>query len=180
MSDERGDGRRPREGGPGPGGDRAPWDRGSDPALAALETELAGVARRVERRIDPGVAALVAAIGTLAVVGALLLPWVGGATGWQLLVGAESAGPLPRLFTYTVTAFGIVASVLALTTRYWALAWISAVGCGISLVNGVWAVWSRQTGVPEGVEGPGPGLILAVVGVALLTFTWARISLQRR
>jgi hypothetical protein len=41
-------------------------------------------------------------------------------------------------------------------------------------------VWSRQTGVPEGVEGPGPGLILAVVGVALLTFTWARISLQRR
>jgi hypothetical protein len=67
-----------------------------------------------------------------------------------------------------------------LTTRYWALAWISAVGCGISLVNGVWAVWSRQTGVPEGVEGPGPGLILAVVGVALLTFTWARISLQRR
>ncbi|MEU7819005.1 hypothetical protein [Pseudonocardia sp. NPDC049154] len=176
MSDERASGGDRQ----GSGGDRAPWDRDPDPTLSALETELAGVARRVERKIDPGVAALVAAIGTLAVVAALLLPWVDGATGWQLLVGAQSVGPLPRLFTFTATAFGIVTSALALTTRYWALAWISAVGCGISLVNGVWAVWSRQTVAPEGVEGPGPGLILAVVGVALLTFTWARISLQRR
>ncbi|MCE3553805.1 hypothetical protein LWC33_20405 [Pseudonocardia sp. RS11V-5] len=176
MSDERTSGGDRQ----GPDGDRAPWDREVDPRLSALETELAGVARRVERKIDPGAAALVAAIGTLAVVGALLLPWVAGATGWQLLVGAASAGPLPRLFTFTATAFGLVASALALTTRYWALAWISAVGCGISLVNGVWAVWSRQTVAPEGLQGPGPGLILAVVGVALLTFTWARISLQRR
>ncbi|MFR9804405.1 hypothetical protein ACL02T_19265 [Pseudonocardia sp. RS010] len=175
MSDERS----PRDR-PGAGSDRAPWDRESDPALSALETELAGVARRVERRIDPGLAALVAAIGTVVVVAGLLLPWVAGATGWQLLVGAESAGPLPRLFTFTATAFGVVASALALSTRYWALAWVSAVGCGISLVNGVWAVWSRQTLAPEGVEGPGPGLVLAVVGVGLLTFTWARIALQRR
>ncbi|WP_433503263.1 Rv2732c family membrane protein [Pseudonocardia halophobica] len=176
MSDERTSGGDRQ----GPGGDRAPWDRDPDPTLSALETELAGVARRVERKIDPGAAALVAAVGTLAVVGALLLPWIEGATGWQLLVGAQSAGPLPRLFTFTLTAFGIVTSTLALTTRYWALAWISAVGCGISVVNGVWAVWSRQTVAPEGVEGPGPGLILAVLGVVLLTFTWARISLQRR
>jgi hypothetical protein len=176
MGDERG----PREDRQGSGGDRAPWEREVDPALSALEAELAGVARRVERKIDPGVAALVAAIGTLAVVGALLLPWVGGAAGWQVLVGAQSAGPLPRLFAFTVTGFGLVASALALTTRYWALAWVSAVGCGISLVNGVWAVWSRQTVAPEGVQGPGPGLVLAVLGVALLTFTWARISLQRR
>ncbi|GAA1858493.1 hypothetical protein GCM10009836_43410 [Pseudonocardia ailaonensis] len=159
---------------------KAPWEREDDPSLAALQTEIEGVARRVERRIDPGVAALVAAIGTLAVVASLLLPWVGGATGWQLLVGAQAAGPLPRLFTFTLTAFGLVVSALALTTRVWALAWLAAVGSGISLVNGVWAIWSRQIGVPEGVAGPGPGLVIGVLGAALLTFTWARIALQRR
>lgn len=157
--------------------EKAPWDKGE---LAALESELAGVARRVERRIDPGAAALVAAVGVLAVVGGLLLPWVGSVTGWQILVGAENLGPLPRLFTITVTLFGLAASVLALTTRLWALAWVSAVGCGISAVTGVWAIWTRQSGALEGIEGPGPGLILAAVAAAVLTFTWAKISLQRR
>lgn len=157
--------------------EKAPWERGD---LSALENELAGVARRVEHRIDPGVAAVVAAVGVLGVVGGLLLPWVGSTTGWQLLVGAEYLGPLPRLFTITATVFGLVTSVLALTTRFWALAWVSAVGCGIATVNGIWAIWTRQTGALEGVEGPGPGLILAAVAMALLTFTWAKIALQRR
>jgi len=157
--------------------EKAPWERGD---LSALENELAGVARRVEHRIDPGVAAVVAAVGVLGVVGGLLLPWVGSMTGWQLLVGAEYLGPLPRLFTITATAFGLVTSVLALTTRFWALAWVSAVGCGIATVNGIWAIWTRQTGALEGVEGPGPGLILAAVAMVVLTFTWARIALQRR
>jgi len=157
--------------------EKAPWERGD---LSALESELAGVARRVEHRIDPGVAAVVAAVGVLGVVGGLLLPWVGSTTGWQLLVGAEYLGPLPRLFTITATAFGLVTSVLALTTRFWALAWVSAVGCGIATVNGIWAIWTRQTGALEGVEGPGPGLILAAVAMVVLTFTWARIALQRR
>lgn len=170
--------------------DKAPWERGSNGGsgnggsgngtdLSALETELAGVARRVERRIDPGVAALVAAVGVLAVVGGLLLPWVGSTTGWQLLVGVENLGPLPRLFTITATLFGLVASVLALTTRLWAIAFTAAVGCGISTVTGVWAIWTRQSGALEGVVGPGPGLILAAVAVAVLTFTWAKIALQR-
>jgi hypothetical protein len=157
--------------------EKAPWERGD---LSALETELAGVARRVERRIDPGMAALVAAVGVLAVVGGLLLPWVGSATGWQILVGAVNLGPLPRLFTITATLFGLVASTLALTTRLWALAWVAAVGSGIATVNGVWAIWTRQSGALEGIEGPGPGLILAAVACAMLTFTWAKISLQRR
>ncbi|WP_181783876.1 Rv2732c family membrane protein [Pseudonocardia pini] len=160
--------------------EKAPWERGESGDLSALETELASVARRVEQRIDPGVAALVAAVGVLAVVGGLLLPWVGSATGWQLLVGAEYLGPLPRLFTITATAFGLVTSVLALTTRFWALAWVSAVGSGISTVTGLWAIWTRQSGALEGIEGPGPGLIIAALAMAVLTFTWARISLQRR
>ncbi|GAA4552436.1 hypothetical protein [Pseudonocardia xishanensis] len=159
--------------------EKAPWEHGGG-ELSALESELAGVARRVERRIDPGVAALVAAVGVLAVVGGLLLPWVGSTAGWQLLVGAQYLGPLPRLSTITATVFGLVTGVLALTTRLWALAWVSAVGSGIATVNGIWAIWTRQTGAFEGIDGPGPGLILTVLATALLTFTWAKISLQRR
>jgi hypothetical protein len=155
----------------------SPFDRQEE--LSALETELQSVARRVERRIDPGLAALVAAVGVLAVVGALLLPWIEGAPGWEILVGEQAFGPLPRLFTFTATAFGLVTSVLALTTRFWALAWLSAVGCGIATINGVWAIWTRQSGALEGISGPGAGLIIAVLAVVLLTFTWAKIALQR-
>jgi hypothetical protein len=154
-------------------------DRPFPEELSSLESELAGVAKRVERRFDPGATAMVVAIGVVALIGALLLPWVGPAVGWQILVGAEWFGVLPRMFTVTALAFGVIASALALTTRFWALAWLSAVGCGISFINGLWAIWSRQIGIPQGLDGPGPGLLLAVVVVLVLAATWARIALRR-
>ncbi|WP_214369193.1 hypothetical protein [Pseudonocardia sp. H11422] len=147
--------------------------------LSRLDAELAGVARRVERRIDPGATAMVVSVAVLVLIGALLLPWTGSARGWEILVGAERLGLLPQLFTVTAVGFGVVGSTLALATRRWGLAWLCAVGCGISVINGVWAIWSRQIGVPEGASGPGPGLILAVVAVLTLAVSWARIALRR-
>ena len=155
-------------------------DRDVPEELVALDKELAGVTRRVERRTDPSpAAALVVAIAMLALLGGLLLPWSGPALGWQVLAGVASIGPLPRLFTFTSLGFGLVISALALGTRWWGLAWLAAFGCGFSVVHGVWAIWSRQTGVPTGGAGPGIGLLLAVVAMLVLAVSWVRIAVRR-
>lgn len=154
-------------------------DRGIPDELAELDAELAGVQRRVERRTDPGPTALPVAVAMFALVIALVLPWTGSALGWQILAGAEFFGPLPRLFTFTALGFGLVGSSLALATRWWGLAWVCAAGCGFSVINGVWAVWSRQTGVPTGGTGPAIGMVLALLAVVVLAACWTRIALRR-
>jgi hypothetical protein len=155
-------------------------DRSPSPDdLGALEAELAEVERRVARRVDPGVPAVAAAVGVLLVVVALMLPWTGGVPGWQILAGIENFGALPRLFTITSVGFGVLGSAVALATRYWAAAFVCAVGCGFSVVNGVWAIWSRQVNVPQGGTGPGIGLVLAVLAMIALTACWVRIAGRR-
>ncbi len=147
--------------------------------LRELDAEVAGLADRIERRFDPGARALVVALGVLVLIGSVLLPWIGGSPGWQVLAGTAGYGPLPRLFTYTMTGFGVLGSMLALVTRRWVVAFVCAVGCGISTVNGIWAIWSRQIGADSGLAPPQVGLVLGVIGVLVLTFTWAGVALRR-
>ncbi|GJF02901.1 hypothetical protein PSD17_18630 [Pseudonocardia sp. D17] len=154
-------------------------EQGMTDGLSELDRELRDVARRVERRIDPGATAMVVSIAVLVLIGAFLLPWIGDVAGWSILVGGEWFGILPRLFTITALLFGVVGSALALGLRYWALAWVCAAGCGISTINGVWAVWSRQISVPQGGVGPSIGLVLALLAIVVLAATWARIALRR-
>ncbi len=92
------------------------------------------------------------------------------------MLSSGTSGPLPTLFSFTMTGFAVVVSAAALLTRLWALAWFAAFGCGISSVNGLWAIWSQQTGAEAG---PGFGMVLGVVAVVLLTFVWAGAALQR-
>jgi hypothetical protein len=147
--------------------------------LAALDAELDRATRRAERRIDPGPAALVVSVAMLVLIGALVLPWTGSVQGWEVLAGLVPLGLLPPLFAYTSLGFGLVASALALATRWWGLAWLSAVGCGFSVVTGVWAIWSRQVAVRAGLTGPGVGMVLAVLAVLVLAATWVRIATRR-
>jgi hypothetical protein len=147
--------------------------------LASLEAELAEAERRVARRVDPGATALPVAAAVLAVLVSLLLPWSGGAPGWQVLAGTVNFGPLPRLFTVTAVGFGVLGSAVGLAGRHWATAWACAVGSGFSVVNGVWAIWSRQVNVPHGGTGPGIGLVLAVLAMIVLTACWVRIAGRR-
>ncbi|GAA0906768.1 hypothetical protein [Pseudonocardia zijingensis] len=147
--------------------------------LAALDAELRRAERRAEHRIDPGPSALVIAVAMFALLGALLLPWTGSVQGWQVLAGLAPLGLLPPLFAGTSLTFGLVCSALALATRWFGLAWLTAVGCGISVVTGVWAIWSRQVAVPTGAPGPGIGLVLAAVAVLVLAATWARVAMRR-
>jgi hypothetical protein len=147
--------------------------------LASLEAELAEAERRVVRRVEPGAAAVVVAVVVLVVAGALMLPWTGGVPGWQVLAGVANFGVLPRLFTITAVGFGVLGSAVALATRLWAAAFVCAVGCGFSVVNGVWAIWSRQVNVPQGGTGPEIGLVLAVLAMVALTACWVRIAAHR-
>jgi hypothetical protein len=84
---------------------------------------------------------------------------------------------LPRMFGGVALGLGVGVSVLALVTRRWGLVWASALGCTYCVLDGVWAIWSRQT-----VHGPGPGigLILAVLAVAVLAAQWLRLALSRQ
>ncbi|MFC5206974.1 hypothetical protein ACFPM0_10555 [Pseudonocardia sulfidoxydans] len=155
-------------------------ENGMTEGLSELDRELRDVARRVERRIDPGATAMVVAVAVLVLIAAFLLPWIGDERGWDLLVGEGAGyGILPRLFTFAALIFGVAASGVALATRIWALAWVCAAGCGISTITGVWAVWSRQISVPQGGLGPEFGLVLALVAIVVLAATWARIALRR-
>lgn len=145
-----------------------------------LDAEMRGIARSIERRTDPGQTALTVAVAVLVLLVSLALPWTGPVLGWQVLAGlAPDLGILPRLFTFTSIGVGVVGSALALSTRWWALAWACAVGSGISVVTGIWAVWSRQTVVLEGGTGPHIGLVLAVVTMVVLAASWSRIALRR-
>lgn len=150
-----------------------------DDDLTPLEAEFAAVARRVERRTEPGSTASGVVVGILMLLASLTLPWTGRTAGWEVLIGTASLGVLPPLFAFTSLGFGVLGSTLALVTRWWGLAWMCAVGCAFSVLDGVWAIWSRQITVPDGGTGAGFGLVLAVFGVIVLTFCWVRIALRR-
>jgi hypothetical protein len=147
--------------------------------LAALEEDLSRPAGRRERRTDPGAAALVVSVGMLLLIVGLVLPWTGSVLGWQVLARTAPLGLLPPLFAFTSMGFGLVVSAFALATRWWGLAWLAAIGCGFSVVTGVWAIWSRQVAVTAGASGPGIGLVISVVAVLVLAATWVRIAGRR-
>lgn len=154
-------------------GDHGAGEHDEPDELAELDAELD---RSMARRVDPDRTALTVSIAMLVLVVGLVLPWTGAVPGWRILAGLESLGLLPRLFTFTSLGFGLVVSALALATRLWTVAWVAAAGCGISVVTGVWAIWSRQTS--DGT-GPGIGLIVTELAVLVLAASWARIAGRR-
>jgi hypothetical protein len=150
-----------------------------DEQLAALDAELSRATRRADQQIDPGPTALVVSIAMLVLMVGHLLPWTGAAHGWEVLAGTAPLGVLPPLFAFTSLGFGLVGSALALAIRRWGMAWLCAVGCGFSVVTGLWAIWSRQVAVPAGATGPGAGLVLSVIAVLVLAGCWVRIATRR-
>jgi hypothetical protein len=158
-------------------------DDGVPPELARLDAELGtdmdAVQKALERRIDPGPTGLGVTVGVALLLLALVLPWTGSVQGWTVLAGVEWIGPLPRLFAFIAAGIGVLGSALTLAVRWWAMAWVCAVGSGIGVVTAVWAIWSRQTVVPEGGTGPAIGLVLGLVAMVVLTTCWARIAVRR-
>lgn len=153
--------------------------------LSRLDSELAGAQRRAERRFDPGGTAIVIACAVLVLMIAGFLPWSGSAVGWRVLTGADWIGPLPRVFAATAIGFGVFVSTAALIVRRWGLAWLAAVGCGFSILDGLVAIWSRLSVRPDGIgvapsSGPAIGMILAWLAIVVLTASWVRLAWSRK
>lgn len=148
--------------------------------IAALRAEIDAVERSMLRRIDPGLRAAVIAGAIMVLLLAITLPWVGDASGWDVLGGSsnplERVGLFPRMFAGIALAVGVGLSMLTLLTRRWGLAWASALGCTYCMLDGVWAIWSRQTAHGSG---PGIGLVLAALAMAVLAAQWLRLAVSR-
>ncbi|MBQ0923222.1 Rv2732c family membrane protein [Saccharopolyspora endophytica] len=134
----------------------------------------------VLRRFDPGAKALVIATVMLALVVSSLLPWAGGSPGYEVLTGhadpSLKVGLLPRLFAINSAIVGLGFGALALITRRWGAAFLAGVAGLVVTFEGMIAIWSRQT---SGQAGPGVGLVLAVICMAVLAIQWMRIVWSR-
>jgi hypothetical protein len=151
---------------------------GDSGGFEEFKGDLEAAERRVAREIDPGVRALVIAIGVFILLLSFVLPHTGHAKGWDVLIDSGTAVregvSLPsRVFTWLALVFGVGFSMLALLTRRWALAWIALAGSLVASLSGLLAVWSRQT-AGASHPGPGVGLLLAWLAVILVTYNWAR------
>ncbi len=153
---------------------------GPDDPERRTTRELSRAEKDVLRHVDPGRRALAIAVVMLVLVLSWVLPWIGTATGWQVLIGqtAESldVGLLPHLFAINATIVGLGLSALTLITRRWALAFLTGVLGAVVSLEGVVAIWSRQTN-PQ--EGPGVGLVLAAMCMIVLAVQWVRIMWSR-
>ena len=138
---------------------------------------LSSAEREGLRRVDPGKRAVVIAAAMFVLVVSALLPWVGGAPGWQVLTGqadpALDIGLLPRLFAINALVVGIGLSTLALITGRWVLAFLSALPGAVVTFEGLIAIWSRQT---NEAAGPGFGMLVAVVCMLVLSVQWIRTA----
>ncbi|SFQ33626.1 hypothetical protein SAMN05421810_106180 [Amycolatopsis arida] len=158
---------------PSGSGDRASSD------VDRLAADVDAVVSRAARTVELGRRGFVIAVATFALIVGLLLPWVGDVAGWQVLAG--EGGAVPRLFAATSTAFGVIASALALATRRWWLTWVCAVGGWFASVDGVLAIWSQQSSPASGAPGAGPGIgmVLALVAMIVLAAQWMRTAWSR-
>ncbi|GAB3876821.1 membrane protein [Kibdelosporangium lantanae] len=143
-----------------------------------LRTEIDEVERRAMRKanrtVDLGARAVVIAAAVMVLLVGLLLPWVHGSSGWEVLLGRVEgrAGMVPQLFAATSSGFGVLASMVALITRRWGMTWICALGGWFACVDGVLAIWSRQSS--EG--SPGIGLVLAEISMVVIATCWFRTA----
>ena len=155
----------------------------TDDDFEAFKEDIDAAELRVAREIEPGARALVVAVLVFVILFSFLLPHAGHARGFDALIGGRAAAhaaiALPsRVFTWLALVFSVGFSMLALLTRRWTLAWIALAGSAVASVEGMFAVWSRQT-AGAGHPGPGIGLIVAWIAVILLTFHWARVVWSR-
>jgi hypothetical protein len=153
---------------------------GNERDMAGLRRQVDRVEREAARRFDIGGRALVISVAVFVLIVGWVLPWMAGATGYEVLLGigpgaVGKASMVPRLFAGTSLAFGVLASAVALTTRRWAFAWAAALGGWFASVDGVLAIWSRQSSHSD----LGAGLVIAWVATVAVAALWFRVAWSR-
>lgn len=145
-----------------------------------LAADVDAATSRAVKLVEFGRRGFFLSLGVLVLIVGLLLPWVGEVPGWQVLATGEG-GAIPRLFAVTSSGFGVLASALALITRRWWLSWVCAIGGWFAFVDGMLAIWSQQSSNASGAPGAGPGvgLIIAAVVMAVLAAQWMRVAWSR-
>lgn len=149
--------------------------------LADLRDQIDDVERDAARSVELGGRAVVIAVAVFVLIVGQILPWMDGATGWDVLLGTGSgdavgkASMVPRLFAATSVLFGVLASALALTTRRWVLTWVCALGGWFASVDGVLAIWSRQSSGGD----LGIGLVIAEIAMVAIAIQWFRTAWSR-
>jgi hypothetical protein len=142
-----------------------------------LRKEIDQVERRAARTVELGGRAVFIAVAVFVLIVGLVLPWFGGAAGYEVLLGQVSGPPgmVPRLFAATAVLFGVLASAVALMTRLWVVTWVGALGGWFASVDGVLAIWSRQSSSSE----LGVGLIIAESAMVVIAVQWFRVAWSR-
>jgi hypothetical protein len=131
----------------------------------------------ISREVDFGPKVLVAAVAVLVLLVAVIFRWTADdATGWQVVSGISGVTKLPRLFSILALVFGVGFSVASVMTRRWVVVFVTAAGCCVTSVTGLWAIWSQNT-VPG--QGAGFGLWLALIAMIVLAGRWATWALSR-
>lgn len=150
------------------------------PRYDALAADVNAAVSKAVKTVEFGTRGFRIAVTVFVLIIGLLLPWVDGEVGLQVLLGGEEA--IPRLFSATAIGFGVIASTLALVTRRWWLTWVCAVGGWFSFVDGLLAIWSQQSSSISGAvgNGPGLGLIISAVAVTVLAAQWMRVAWSRQ
>lgn len=135
------------------------------------------VGTRAARTVELGGRAVVIAVAVFVLILGLVLPWMNGASGLEVLIGAESgkASMVPRMFAATAVLFGVLTSAATLITRRWVLAWAGAAGGWFASVDGLLAIWSRQSSD----SAPGIGMIIAVAAMVAIAVQWFRTAASR-
>jgi hypothetical protein len=151
--------------------------------IRQLRNEIDEVERRTVRTVDLGPRAMTIAIAVFVLIIGHVLPWMSGANGLDVLFGHHDAvgkaSMVPRLFASTSLGFGILGSAVALMTRRWALTWACALGGWFASVDGVLAIWSRQSSAGAGASAPGIGLIIAEIAMIVIAAQWLRTAWSR-
>lgn len=136
------------------------------------------IEKKVVRQFEPETNRVPLHVCSCLVVLALLMPHSGSESGWTLvarLFGVEQQplGVLPYISVYLTAGFGIFVTMIAVATRRFIGAFIATCGCALSVVFGVVAVWSLQTGADHsGAMTPGIGLFLSTGIMVFMTIRW--------
>lgn len=143
---------------------------------------LARAEKKAASTVDMGAKRWVLAAAVAIYVVALFLPFVGGASLWQVLAATDAAKDAQTTVTEYVFAWisliGVgVLTTLAVATQRFALAVPAWMVTTVSLVYSVLGIWLRNSNA-SGIS-RGPGYYLVLLAVVIVVFTVFPLILSR-